>query len=202
MMAASCRPGALSEKWEPVFGSEARQNKGQSISAFRRSDEMIWKGGHGRIAVRLTLHTDYALRMLMLLALEPDELHTIASVAQRYRISRNHLMKVAQTLIQAGFVASVRGRHGGLRLGMTPEAIRIGAVVRATEDGFAVVECFDRQRNTCVVTPACGLKKPLDEAVQAFLAVLDKTTLADVSRLPGKATRMRRLLTEGVAAAV
>jgi Rrf2 family transcriptional regulator, nitric oxide-sensitive transcriptional repressor len=152
--------------------------------------------------VRLTLHTDYALRMLMLLALEPEILHTIASVARRYRISRNHLMKVAQTLIQAGFVASVRGRHGGLKLGMDPAAIRIGAVVRATEDGFAMVECFDRRNNTCVVSPACCLKKPLDEAVQAFLAVLDKSTLADVSQVPGKATRMRRLLSEGASAAV
>ncbi len=150
--------------------------------------------------MRLTLHTDYALRMLMLLALEPEELHTIASVAQRYRISRNHLMKVAQTLIQAGFVESVRGRHGGLKLGMDPAAIKLGAVVRATEDGFAVVECFDRRRNTCVVTPACGLRKPLDEAVTAFLEVLDRSTLADVAQNPGKATRMRRLLTEGAAA--
>ena len=150
--------------------------------------------------MRLTLHTDYALRMLMLLALEPEGLHTIASVAQRYRISRNHLMKVAQTLIQAGFVESVRGRHGGLKLGMDPAAIRIGAVVRATEDGFAVVECFDRRRNTCVVTPACGLKKPLDEAVQAFLEVLDRSTLADVAHGAGKGARMRRLLTENAVA--
>ena len=152
--------------------------------------------------MRLTLHTDYALRMLMLLALEPEELHTIASVAERYRISRNHLMKVAQTLIQAGFVESVRGRHGGLKLGMDPAGIKLGAVVRATEDGFALVECFDRRRNTCVVTPACGLRKPLDEAVTAFLEVLDRTSLADVAQNPAKATRMRRLLTEGAAAAV
>jgi Rrf2 family nitric oxide-sensitive transcriptional repressor len=138
--------------------------------------------------------------MLMLLALEPEELHTIASVAQRYRISRNHLMKVAQTLIQAGFVESVRGRHGGLKLGMDPAAIKLGAVVRATEDGFALVECFDRRRNTCVVTPACGLRKPLDEAVTAFLEVLDRSSLADIAQNPGKATRMRRLLTEGAAA--
>jgi len=146
--------------------------------------------------VRLTLHTDYALRMLMVLALEPDELHTIASVATRYRISRNHLMKVAQTLIQAGFVESVRGRHGGLKLGMDPAQIKIGAVVRATEDGFALVECFDRRRNTCVVMPACALRKPLDEAVAAFLAVLDHATLADVAQAPGRASRMRRLLSE------
>lgn len=152
--------------------------------------------------MRLTLHTDYALRMLMLLALEPGELHTIASVAQRYRISRNHLMKVAQTLIQAGFVESVRGRHGGLKLGMDPVQIKIGAVVRATEDSFSLVECFDRRRCTCVVMPACGLRKPLDEAVAAFLSVLDGATLADVAQAPGRASRIRRLLSEGAATAV
>lgn len=150
--------------------------------------------------MRLTLHTDYALRMLMLLALEPEELHTIASVAQRYKISRNHLMKVAQTLIQSGFVASVRGRHGGLRLGMDPAAIRLGAVVRATEDGFHLVECFDRKRNTCVVTPACGFRRPLEEAMTAFLDVLDRNSLADIAQAPGKATRLRRLLTDGAQA--
>lgn len=150
--------------------------------------------------MRLTLHTDYALRMLMLLALEPGELHTIASVATRYRISRNHLMKVAQTLIQAGFVESVRGRHGGLKLGMDPAQIKIGAVVRATEDGFALVDCFDRRRCTCVVMPACGLRKPLDEAVNAFLGVLDRTSLADVAQAPGRASRIRRLLNESAAA--
>ncbi len=151
--------------------------------------------------MRLTLHTDYALRMLMLLALEPDELHTIASVAQRYRISRNHLMKVAQTLIQAGFVESVRGRHGGLKLGMDPSQIKIGAVVRATEDSFSLVECFDRRRCTCVVMPACGLRRPLDEAVASFLSVLDNATLADVAQAPGRASRIRRLLSEGAVTA-
>lgn len=83
---------------------------------------------------------------------------------------------------------------------MDPAAIKLGAVVRATEDGFHLVECFDRRRNTCVITPACGLRRPLEEATQAFLEVLDRTSLADVAQTPGKATRMRRLLTEGAAA--
>jgi Rrf2 family transcriptional regulator, nitric oxide-sensitive transcriptional repressor len=151
------------------------------------------------LAVRLTLHTDYALRMLMLLALEPDELHTIASVAQRYHVSRNHLMKVAQTLIQAGFVDSVRGRRGGLRLAKDPSEIRLGAVVRATEDGLALVECFDRKRKACIVMPACGLRRPLEEAMAAFLAVLDRTSLADLGQNPGRASRLRRLLGDGQA---
>lgn len=144
--------------------------------------------------MHLTLHTDYALRLLMLLALEPDRLHTIAAVARRYRISRNHLMKVAQTLAQAGFVDSVRGRGGGLRLARPATAINLGAVVRATEENFTLVECFDPTRNRCVVTPACGLKGLLGDAVQAFLAVLDRHTLATLARDDAASRRMLALL--------
>jgi len=132
--------------------------------------------------------------MLMLLALEPDALHTIGSVARRYGISRNHLMKVAQTLTQTGFVESVRGRSGGLRLGRNPLDINLGSVVRTTEDNFSLVECFDRARNNCIVTPACGLRRPLEEALAAFLAVLDGYTLADLLRSPGRSNRLRLLL--------
>lgn len=144
--------------------------------------------------MRLTLHTDYSLRLLMLLAMEPDALHTIEEIAQRYDISRNHLMKVVQTLGQAGFVQSLRGRSGGLRLARPAAQINLGAVVRATEDSFALVECFDRERNTCVVAPACGLRGPIEEALQAFLGVLDRYSLADLIKNPSSLRRMRRLL--------
>jgi len=147
--------------------------------------------------MRLTLHTDYALRLLMLLAIEPDELHTIEEVARRYGISRNHLMKVVQTLAQGGFVTSLRGRSGGLRLAREAGSINLGAVVRATEDGFDLVECFDTARNTCVVAPACGLKSPLDQAVRAFLAVLDGYSLGDLVRNPRTLAGMRRYLADG-----
>ncbi|MDE2133861.1 MAG: Rrf2 family transcriptional regulator [Alphaproteobacteria bacterium] len=151
--------------------------------------------------MRLTLHTDFALRLLMLLAVEPDGLHTIAEVAQRYAISRNHLVKVAQTLIQAGIVESVRGRRGGLRLAHRPADINLGAVVRATEDSFNLVECFDRTTCTCVVRPVCGLRRPLGQAATAFLFALDGYTLADVVQNSGRVTRMRRLLDGGTASA-
>ncbi|MGE3832745.1 MAG: Rrf2 family transcriptional regulator [Parvibaculaceae bacterium] len=144
--------------------------------------------------MRLTLHTDYALRLLMLLAIESDDQHTIEAVARRYRISRNHLMKVAQTLARAGLIESLRGRRGGLRLGRSAQKINLGDVVRATEDSFALVECFDRERNSCVVTPACGLRGPLDEALTAFFSVLDRYSLADLVTHPGSLRRMRRLL--------
>jgi len=144
--------------------------------------------------VRLTLHTDYSLRLLTLLAIEPDELHTIATVAKRYGISRNHMMKVAQTMIQAGFVTSVRGRHGGLKLAKKPSEIVLGAVVRKTEDDLSLVGCFERDRNPCVLEAVCGMRKPLHQALVAFFATLDSYTLADVLRNPSRLRRMRHIL--------
>jgi Rrf2 family nitric oxide-sensitive transcriptional repressor len=108
-------------------------------------------------------------------------------------------MKVTQTLAQAGFIDSLRGRGGGLRLARPAAEIRLGAVVRATEDGFDLVECFDRERNHCIVTPACGLRGPLEEALLAFLTTLDNYTLADLVARPGMLKRMRHLLADTAA---
>ncbi|HEX7727300.1 MAG TPA: Rrf2 family transcriptional regulator [Rhizomicrobium sp.] len=144
--------------------------------------------------MRLTMHTDFALRLLMLLALEPDTLHTIEEVATRYHISKNHLMKVAQTLAQQGFIDSVRGRGGGLRLAKPAERINLGTVVRSTEDSLVLVECFARETNTCIVASACGLRGPLDEALSAFFAVLGRYSLADLVANPATQRRMERLL--------
>ena len=144
--------------------------------------------------MRLTLHTDYALRLLMLLALEPDDMHTTEEVSRRYDISRNHLNKVAQTLAQNGFIESQRGRGGGMRLAKTAPEINLGRVVRATEDNFHIVECFCRETNTCLVASVCGLRDPLEEALVSFLAVLDRYSLADLIKNPGASRRMRRLL--------
>lgn len=150
--------------------------------------------------MRLTLHTDHALRMLMLLAIEPDNMHTIAEIARRYDISRNHLMKITQTLVQAGFIESMRGRGGGLRLARAAASINLGAIVRATEDSFALVECFDREHNTCLIASACGLRGPFEEALRAFLAVLNRYSLADLVKSPRMLHRMRQLLLTGRAA--
>ena len=144
--------------------------------------------------MHLTVHTDYALRLLMLLAVRPDELHTIDSVAGSYGVSRNHMSKVVLTLRRSGFVDCVRGRSGGLRLARPAPAIGLGDVVRATEDGFELVECFDAARNCCRIASACGLRHPLDEALHAFLAVLDRYTLDDLVRSPYRRRRMARLL--------
>ncbi|MFN4276159.1 MAG: Rrf2 family transcriptional regulator [Ferrovibrio sp.] len=144
--------------------------------------------------MHLTLHTDYALRMLMYLGLNPARRCTIEEIAEHYDVSRHHLMKVALTLAQAGFVDSLRGRNGGLQLSRAAGLIAIGAVVRATEDNFNLVECFDGASNTCCLAPACQLKQPFAEAVKAFLAVLDRYTLADMLGNPAITRSLRRLL--------
>lgn len=146
--------------------------------------------------MRLTRHTDYALRLLMLLAVEPQDIHTIEEAARRYAISRNHLMKVALRLSQAGFVTSLRGRKGGLQLARPADEINLGAVVRATEDNFALVECFDAERDACVISSACGLKGPLEEALLAFLTTLDRYSLKDLIEAPRAGRVLKRLLTE------
>ncbi len=136
--------------------------------------------------MRLTRYTDYALRVLLYLGSHEDRLCSIAEIAQAHDISQNHLMKVVNGLARDGFVQTVRGRGGGLRLAKKPEDIRIGAVVRQTEDGFDLADCA-----TCIIGPACGLTGVLVEGVNAMLQVFDRYTLAD---LLGNSNQMNRLL--------
>lgn len=145
--------------------------------------------------MRLTLHTDYALRLLIRLAVEPDGVHTIESIAGRYGISHHHLTKVAQTLVQSGFVESVRGRHGGLRLAREPADIRLGDVVRSTEQDFAIVECFEPGEGECAIAGACGLQRVLRDALAAFFEVIDRHTLADLLARPKDRRLLRRVFT-------
>ena len=132
--------------------------------------------------MRLTAHTDYALRVLIYAAVAPQGLCQIEEISSAYAISKNHLMKVVRGLAEKGFLITVRGRGGGLKLARPPREIVVGDVVRAMEDDFAQAECFRPAKNSCVITPACGLKGVLDRAVQAYLAALDKVTLADISK--------------------
>lgn len=129
--------------------------------------------------MRLSLQTDYALRTLMFLAVK-DGHHSIPDIASAYGISKNHLMKVAQRLTAEGFVKSVRGRSGGLKLALPPADLNVGAIVRIMEDTGAFVECFDAATNTCVVTPVCGLRHALAGALEAFVQHLDGITVADL----------------------
>ena len=132
--------------------------------------------------MRMTLHTEYALRMLIYMATRPDGFCTTSDVAQAYGLSRNHLIKVMQTLRDLGLVETVRGRAGGMRLARLPEDIGIGPLVRATEEDFSIAECMQAAGRPCVISPACQLKTMLHEALAAFLSVLDKYTLADIVR--------------------
>ena len=140
--------------------------------------------------MRLTFSTDYALRLLMLVGLETEHLVIIEEVADRFGISKNHLMKVAYQLGQAGYLETVRGRNGGLRLGKASSQIVVGEVVRRIEPDFAVVEC-ENPEGYCRITPSCVLRSAMREAVQAFLGKLDQYTLEDLLRPKSK---LRHLL--------
>jgi len=133
--------------------------------------------------MRLTLFSDYSLRVLMFTHAAGDRLVTIEEMAEAYGISRAHLMKVATALTRAGYLSAVRGRSGGLRLARPAEDIVLGEVVRATEPDFALVECFVTG-NQCVITKCCRLQGVLREALEQFLDVLDRRTLADIALRP------------------
>ncbi|MGF6697541.1 Rrf2 family nitric oxide-sensitive transcriptional repressor [Paraburkholderia sp. MM5496-R1] len=135
--------------------------------------------------MRLTDYTDYALRVLLYLAVRGDGLSTIQDISQAYGISKNHLMKVVQQLGELGWVETVRGRNGGLRLGAQSLSLTVGDVVRVTESDFALVGCLpDRQgrQRPCVITTQCRLRGALQAANLAFLAELDRFTIGEVAQ--------------------
>lgn len=129
--------------------------------------------------MHITRYTDYSFRVLIYLATQGERLATIQEIADSYEISKNHLMKVVHQLNKKGYIETVRGKKGGMRLHLAPEEINVGVLVRETEQGFSIVECFSAN-NSCKITPVCGLKSMFGEALKAFLEVLDKYTLADV----------------------
>ena len=129
--------------------------------------------------MRLTTMTDYAMRLLMHVAQHSDRLCTIAEIAETHAISEAHLMKITHQLGLRGWVTTVRGKGGGMRLAQPPENINLGAVVRSIEPDFQLVECFGAG-SSCVITGSCGLTSVLDGALQRFLAHLDQFTLDDI----------------------
>ena len=129
--------------------------------------------------MRLTTYTDYTLRVLIRLAVGPRDLTTIAEIADSYGISENHLTKVVHKLGVAGYIETVRGRNGGIRLLKRPGDINVGEIVRRTEPDFDLVPCF-AESSACAIEPACVLKDALAEARDAFLAALERYTLADL----------------------
>ncbi|WP_185235308.1 Rrf2 family transcriptional regulator [Teredinibacter franksiae] len=129
--------------------------------------------------MHITRYTDYSLRVMIYVALQDDKLCTIQEIASAYNVSKNHLMKVVQRLNNSGYIKSVRGKNGGLRLGRAAASINIGELVREMEQDLALVECQQHQ-DSCVITPACQLKNIFQQALDAFFHVLDQYTLAEL----------------------
>jgi len=144
--------------------------------------------------MQLTLHADYAFRVLLYLGSQPPG-HVAATkdISQSYGISKHHLVRVVQTLSEHGYVAVNPGRTGGVSLAREAHQIKLGDVMRNTETNLQVVECFDMRTNTCPIVPVCQLKPVLSEALDAFLAVLDSYTLADLLN-PRRRTSLAKLL--------
>lgn len=138
---------------------------------------------NGRI-VQLSLHADYALRVLLYLGTREGEVISTRQISDAYHVSKHHLVRVVQTLAAHGYVELLPGRSGGVRLARLPAAIRLGEVVRHTEANLSLVECFDPSTNTCPIIHACGLKHCLGEALTAFLDTLDRHTLAELLTAP------------------
>ena len=130
--------------------------------------------------MRLTTFTDYSLRVLIYLGTHSNQRAAVGEIAAAYGISKNHLMKVILFLVEEGYVATTRGRGGGVQLKLNPDRIRIGDVVRKSEAGSVLVECFSREASECRIENACKLRSAFHKAAQAFYSVLDTYTLADL----------------------
>ena len=116
----------------------------------------------------------------MFAAIRPDRTFSIGDVASQYGLSKHHVAKVINRLVQTGYLQARRGRRGGVWLGCDPKDIQIGSLVRLTESSSPLVECFSDKSNLCRLTPACRLKSALAKALDAFYACLDQHTLADL----------------------
>lgn len=130
--------------------------------------------------MQLSLHADYALRVLVYLGTQGEQAARTHEISDAYGISKNHLVRVVQTLSREGYVRVQAGRSGGIALARKPSEIRLGRLVRATEPSLRLVECFDKATNTCPIASACALKRVLRDALESFLHTLDQHTLADV----------------------
>lgn len=129
--------------------------------------------------MHITRYTDYSLRVLVYLSTQREELATIQQIADAYDISKNHLMKVVHQLNRKGYIETIRGKKGGMRLRLDPKSINVGVLIRETEQELGVVECLSTN-DGCRISPVCGLKGIFSEAVEAFLRTLDQYTLDDV----------------------
>lgn len=152
------------------------------------------------LPMRLTLYSDYSVRVLIYLAAHPARFVSTEEISASYGISNNHLVKVVNNLGRHGFLQVKRGRNGGIALGRPAEEIHIGEVLRKTEPDFHLAECFDAPTNSCPIAGACQLQKHLSVAHEAFMAVLDRVTVA--SLVCDCSEDLRRMLTRPLASAI
>jgi len=130
--------------------------------------------------MQLTSYTDYSLRALLYLGMHSDRLVTISEISEFHGISRNHMVKVVHNLGKNGFIQTVRGKSGGVRLALKPEDIILADVVRLTEPHMNIQECFSRETNTCPLIDNCKLTGVLYRARQGFMKVLEENRLSDI----------------------
>lgn len=143
--------------------------------------------------MQLTLQTDFSLRTLIYVGLKPaGQLSTVNEVADVFGIPRNHLVKIAHRLGREGYLSTVRGKNGGIRLARPPAEINVGAVVRVIEPTLHPVQCR-KAEGDCIILPACRLRSVLNDAMGAFMAVLDSYTLADVLHEPEQLLKLVNL---------
>lgn len=140
--------------------------------------------------MQLTQYTDFGLRTLIALGLNPGRVLTVTDISRSYGISRHHLVKVVARLAERGFVRTSRGKGGGMQLAKRPAEIRIGQVVRAMEAELGVVACLTTDGGSCVIAPVCRLKSVMRDATRQFMAVLDEQTLEDVLKQPAPIGRL------------
>lgn len=146
--------------------------------------------------MQLTRFTDYALRVLMYLGGQSDRLVTIREIAEMHQLSENHLMKIVHKLATRGYIETVRGKGGGMRLARRAEMINLGDVVRDTEENMDIAECFTVGVQSCALLPSCALKSVLIEAKKSFLATLDLYQLSDLISMPPGTTNIAHLVAQ------
>ncbi len=147
--------------------------------------------------MQLSLHADYSLRTLIYLGTHPERIVRTQEISEAYGISKHHLVRIVQTLAKHDYVRIHAGRSGGLSLNREAGLIRLGEVVRVAEPNMLLVECFDREANTCKIAPACNLKGMFKEALDAFITSLNRYTLGDVLG-NGKQQRLAKILKAGI----
>ncbi|MEM9957657.1 MAG: Rrf2 family transcriptional regulator [Pseudomonadota bacterium] len=135
--------------------------------------------------MHMTLRSNHAMRLLMYCAVNDGRVAPVSDIARACNMSEAHLGKIANALAAGGFVQTLRGRRGGVRLARAPEDLNVGEIIRATELGYCLVECLAAEGNTCPLTEVCKFRSVMSEALEAFLRVLDRYTLADLVNEPG-----------------